>query len=49
MAPEELGGIQEHVGGCSCHDDPVQENAYGEIMVNIDKRTADASFSVLAD
>ena len=41
--------FQEQVGGCSCHDDPVKENAYGEIMVNIDKRTADASFSVLAD
>lgn len=32
----------EIVGGCNCNDDPVEINAYCEIIINIDKSTANA-------
>jgi len=38
----------EVVGGCSCGDDPIGENAYCEMLVSIDMNTADAAFTVLA-
>jgi hypothetical protein len=37
----------EIVGGCSCGDDPQTQNAYCEMRVQIDKRTAEALFSVI--
>jgi len=40
--------FSEIVGGCSCGDEPVAENAYCEILVSIDKRTAVAEFSVIS-
>ena len=51
---EEEGFIQakvgvffnEIIGGCSCGDDPLSENAYCELQVSIDKVTAEAEFSV---
>lgn len=39
----------EVVGGCNCHDDPIEVNAYGELRVTIDKASAEARFEVLAD
>lgn len=47
--------IQAHVGvffteiviNCGCGDDPIEENAYCELQVSIDKRTAEAAFSVI--
>lgn len=54
---EEEGYIQakvgvffnEIIGGCSCGDDPLSENAYCEIQVSIDKATAEAEFSVTSE
>jgi len=37
----------EIVGGCSCGDDPVAENAYCEILIHIDKTTAEAEFALI--
>jgi hypothetical protein len=39
----------EVVGGCNCHDDPLAVNAYCEMRVTIDKASAEAVFSLLAD
>jgi hypothetical protein len=39
----------EVVGGCNCHDDPYSRNAYCELSVHIDRETAAASFTALAD
>ena len=38
--------FNEIIGGCSCGDDPLSENAYCELQVSIDKVTAEAEFSV---
>ncbi len=38
----------EIMGGCSCGDEPPSENTYCEILVIIDKGTAEAVFKVLA-
>ena len=38
----------EIVGGCNCNDDPVEVNAYCEIIINIDKTTASANIDSLA-
>lgn len=38
----------EVVGGCNCNDDPVEVNAYCEIVINIDKKTARADIDVLS-
>ena len=32
----------EVVGGCNCHDDPVHSNAYAEMMLAINRQTAEA-------
>ncbi len=37
----------EIMGGCSCGDEPPSENTYCEMLLSIDKRTAEASFNVL--
>jgi len=39
----------EIIGGCSCGDDPVAENAYGELLAIIDKDSRQLSFSVIDD
>lgn len=36
--------FSEVVGGCNCHDDPVEENAYADISARIDKQSAKLSF-----
>ena len=33
----------EVVGGCNCHDDPLEVNAYAELELCIDKQTAVAT------
>jgi hypothetical protein len=33
----------EIVGGCNCNDDPVEINAYCEMIINIDKTTAETN------
>ena len=35
--------FSEVIGGCSCGDEPVAENAYCELWVRIHKTTAEAS------
>jgi hypothetical protein len=48
-------GIQAKVGvffteiivGCGCGDDPMPENAYCEMLISIDRRTATARFEVV--
>lgn len=37
----------EIIVGCGCGDDPFPENAYCELMVSIDKITAEAEFEVV--
>jgi hypothetical protein len=41
--------FSEIVGGCSCGDEPVAENAYCEIQVLIDKQTGEAEFAVVSE
>ena len=41
--------FNEVVGGCNCDDDPVSENTYCEIVLSINKVTAETEFSVIAD
>ena len=40
--------FSEIIGGCSCGDEPAAENAYCEIWVCIQKKTAEASI-ILAE
>lgn len=37
----------EIVAGCVCGDDPAPENAYCEMLISIDKTTAEAGFEVI--
>ncbi|MBT8130453.1 MAG: glucosamine--fructose-6-phosphate aminotransferase [Gammaproteobacteria bacterium] len=37
----------EIIAGCSCGDDPFTENAYCELMVSIDKTTAETEIEVI--
>ena len=37
----------EIIVGCGCGDDPFPENAYCELIVSIDKTTAEAEFEVI--
>ena len=37
----------EIVGGCSCGDDPLEDNGHCEMSVAIDKSTAEAEFTLL--
>ena len=39
----------EIVINCGCGDDPMEENAYCEMRIRIDKATAAAAFTVLGD
>ena len=41
--------FNEIIGGCSCGDDPLSENAYCEIQVSIDKDTAETEFAVISE
>jgi hypothetical protein len=41
--------FNEVVGGCSCGDEPEPETAYCELLVSIDRATAEAEFSVIAE
>ena len=38
--------FDEIIAGCNCGDDPMSENTYCDLMVNIDKTTAEACFSI---
>ena len=38
--------FNEIVAGCNCGDDPASENTYCELLVSIDKSTAEACFSL---
>lgn len=38
--------FSEIVGGCSCGDDPVADNAYCELRIRVDCSTAAADFQV---
>lgn len=38
----------EIVAGCGCGDDPVPENAYCELRLSIDNRTAEADIEVIS-
>ena len=56
-AVDDQDGIQVRVGiffneilaGCSCGDQPMSLQSYCELQVDIDKRTAEARFSLLDD
>lgn len=39
----------EIVAGCSCGDEPMEQNAYCEMQISIDKATAEAEFAVTPD
>lgn len=39
----------EIIAGCSCSDEPTRENAYCEMQVSINKRTAEATFALMGD
>ena len=38
--------FNEIIAGCNCGDDPASENTYCELLVSIDKSTAEACFSL---
>jgi len=37
----------EKIAGCNCDDDPIVENTYCELEIQIDKQTTKASFKLL--
>jgi hypothetical protein len=37
----------EIIVGCGCGDDPMPENAYCEMLINIDRTTSSAKFEVI--
>ena len=37
----------EIITGCGCGDDPFPENTYCELMISIDKSTAEAEFEII--
>ena len=39
--------FNEIIAGCNCNDDPVSDNTYCELLIIIDKTTAEANFSLL--
>ena len=39
--------FNEIVAGCNCDDDPVSDNTYCELLVSIDKISAEANFVLL--
>ena len=39
--------FHEIIAGCNCNDDPVEENTYCELLLSIDKNTAEASFTLI--
>ena len=41
--------FNEIVGGWSCHDDPVVENCYAEVLLCINPQTGEATFAIGAD
>jgi hypothetical protein len=41
--------FNEILAGCSCGDEPASLQSYCELQVRIDKSTAEAAFSLLAD
>ena len=41
--------FSEIVGGCSCGDDPLTENAYCELSVTIDRATAETRFTLFQE
>ncbi|WP_198266254.1 glucosamine--fructose-6-phosphate aminotransferase [sulfur-oxidizing endosymbiont of Gigantopelta aegis] len=38
--------FNEIIAGCNCDDDPMSENTYCELLVSIDKSTAEADFNL---
>lgn len=41
--------FSEVVGGCNCHDDPVEANGYCLLAIRIDPHTGTAGFTLLPD
>jgi len=41
--------FNEVIGGCSCGDDPLSENAYCEILLLIDQETGEVSFAIIKE
>ncbi len=37
----------EIIAGCNCNDAPIADNTYCEVLVSIDRKTAEACFSLL--
>ncbi len=38
--------FNEIIAGCNCGDDPMSENIYCDLLVSIDKETAEAEFTI---
>ncbi|MCP3849917.1 MAG: glucosamine--fructose-6-phosphate aminotransferase [Gammaproteobacteria bacterium] len=38
--------FNEIIAGCNCGDDPMSENTYCDLLVTIDKTTAESYFSI---
>lgn len=39
--------FNEIVAGCNCDDDPASDNTYCELLVNIDKNSAETTFALI--
>lgn len=39
----------EIVGGCNCNDDPIEVNAYCELIISIDKTTSEADIIAISN
>ena len=39
--------FNEIIAGCNCNDDPVSDNTYCELLIMIDKTTAEVNFSLI--
>jgi hypothetical protein len=41
--------FKELVGGCNCHDDPIESHAYGVFQVEVDRTTGVTTISPVDD
>lgn len=41
--------FNEIIAGCNCNDDPASDNTYCELLVIIDKNTAEVTFNLITN
>jgi len=41
--------LTEIIGGCNCHDDPVEENIYCQVLITINKKNAHSQIKLIEE